>query len=68
MRYVYTEQFLTVQRNANLLEILKKLNPDNVILMDLDIDDYLDPSKTISRYTYGVDMNFMVNRLGGSIY
>jgi hypothetical protein len=68
VRYVYTEQFLTVQRNANLLEILKKLNPDNVILMDLDIDDYLDPSKTISRYTYGVDMNFMVNRLGGSIY
>ena len=43
VRYVYSEQYLTVQRNANLIDILRKLNPDNVVLMDLDIDDYLDP-------------------------
>ena len=51
-----------------MLEQLRKLNPeDNVLLADLDIDDYLDPQKTISRYTMGVNMDFMVARLGGSM-
>ena len=67
VRFVYTEQYLTVQRNANLLEKLQGLSSKNVLLADLDIDDYLDPKRTIERYTLGVDMDYMVARLGGSI-
>ena len=36
--------------------------------IDLDIDDYLNPKETIDRYMMGIDMQFMVERVGGSEY
>ena len=68
VRYIYTEQMLTVQRNAYILDKLKKLKGAEHMLIDLDIDDYLDPKRTLKLYMGGYDMNYMVERVGGSQY
>jgi hypothetical protein len=34
--------------------------------IDLDIDDYLNPKETIDRHMMGIDMKFMVERVGGT--
>lgn len=67
--YAYSEQVREVQRNA--YKIWAKLNTMKAkrdLNIDLDIDDYLHPDETIDRYMMGVDMQFMVERVGGTVY
>ena len=67
--YVYTEQMREVQRNA--YKIWAKLNANKTMHnmnIVLDIDDYLNPKETIDRYMMGVDMQFMVERVGGTVF
>ena len=69
VNYVYSEQIREVQRNA--YKIWAKLNTMKGmrdIHIDLDIDDYLNPQETIDRHLAGVDMHFMVSRVGGTEY
>lgn len=68
MEYIYTEQMLTVRRNAYILGMLKKMKGAENMLIDLDFEDYLDPERTVELYTHGYDINFMVERVGGSQY
>ena len=68
VEYIYTEQMLTVRRNAYILDLLKKLKGAENMLIDLDFEDYLDPERTVELYTHGYDINFMVERVGGSQY
>ena len=55
-----------MQRNAYLLDLLKKQDKSGKQIIDLDIDDYLNPQLTIEAYQKGIDMAFMVRHLGGS--
>ena len=67
--YVYSDQLREVQRNA--YKIWAKLNARKTMRdlnIDLDIDDYLNPKETIDRHMMGVDMRFMVERVGGTEY
>lgn len=59
---------LKVWRNAYLLEAVRKLDKKGDMLIDLDIDDYLNPQQTLDRYMRGIDMQFMVARVGGTEY
>lgn len=62
IKYVYTEQFLMIQRNAYLLAKLQQLNPGKMVV--LDEDDYLNPLLSTEAHKKGVDMNFMVEWVG----
>lgn len=64
-RYIYADQFILLRRNAYLLELLKQRDKTGKQLIDLDIDDYLDPKRTLESYELGIDMAFMVSRVGG---
>jgi hypothetical protein len=57
---------LEVRRNAWLLAKIKSLGGKKMLDVDLDIQDYLNPQQTIDRYMLGVDMQFMVERCGGT--
>lgn len=65
-RYTYSEQMLKVWRNAWLLEAVRKINKKGDMLIDLDLDDYLNPQQTIDRHLLGVDMQFLVADCGGT--
>lgn len=66
IQYIYTEQFLMIKRNAYLLRELQKLNPGQNI--DLDDQDYLDPIMAKQAHLQGINMEFMVNYVGGDEY
>lgn len=65
-RYIYADQFILLKRNAYLLDLLKKRDKTGKQIIDLDIDDYLDPMRTLEEYEMGIDMAFMVKEVGGS--
>jgi hypothetical protein len=55
-----------IKRNAYLLRELQNLNPGKNI--DLDDQDYLDPIMAKQAHLQGVNMEFMVNYVGGDEY
>jgi hypothetical protein len=64
--YVYTEQMRTIQRNAFIIWAkLNAIKAKRHLHIDLDIDDYLHPRETIDRHMMGIDMQFMVEHVGG---
>jgi hypothetical protein len=53
-----------IQRNAYLLAELQNWAGKNRLVV-LDTEDYLDPNFAREAFKKGIDMNFMVNYVGG---
>jgi hypothetical protein len=53
-----------IQRNAYLLAELQNWAGKNRLVV-LDTEDYLDPHFAREAFKKGIDMNFMVNYVGG---
>ena len=66
-KFVYTEQFLLIRRNAYLLkELQSKAKAGEMVV--LDTDDYLDPTFSREAHRRGINMDFMVLYVGGTEY
>jgi hypothetical protein len=63
VEFTYTEQMLLIKRNAGLLAELQKINKGKLIV--LDSDDYLNPILSRKAHRLGIDMDFMVEYVGG---
>ena len=55
---------IELRRNAGLPDILMKLNPAAKIM--LEDKDYLNPYETIQMHNMGIEIQFMVEHVGGS--
>jgi hypothetical protein len=51
-----------------LIEKIKAQDTTGKQVIELEIDDYINAEETLLAYSYGIDMQFMVEHLGGSFH
>ena len=67
VRYIYTEQMEKVRKNHDLIEKIKAQDKTGAQVIELEFDDYLNAEETLEAYKCGIDMQYMVEHLGGSL-
>jgi hypothetical protein len=55
-----------VRKNRDLIEKIKAQDRTGTQVIELEIDDYINAEETLLAYSYGIDMQYMVEHLGGS--
>ena len=49
-----------------MIEKIKAQDTTGTQVIELEIDDYINAEETLLAYSYGIDMQYMVEHLGGS--